>query len=365
MIQPILLQLTRFLPGKLSFLYMIRKKKISINDIARKFNTSKSTVSFILNGKAKEKRISEELTKNVLEHIDAIGFRRDSVALSLATGKTKTIGLIVENIGDPFFASVASLIEEKAYENKYKISYSSTNGNTAKAISLINMFNDRRVDGYIICPPEHVNKQVKALIEEGTPTILFDRFIPELQADYIGIDNMEITYKAVKHLYESGYRNIALVTLDSSQTQMQARLEGYRKYIFKKGLKEYLLKIPFNLSEQQAITRITSFLKRNKKIDAILFATNYLAVRGLQSIRKLSLSIPDQVGVVAFDDNSLFKLYSPSITAIAQPIEALSERLIDMLLERMQESTAGGRKKKVIVPAKLVIRDSTRKPVAH
>lgn len=344
---------------------MIKKKKISINDIARRFNTSKSTVSFILNGKAKEKRISEELTRNVLEHIDEIGFRRDSVALSLATGKTNTIGLIVENIGDPFFASVASLIEEKAYDNKYKISYSSTNGKTSKAISLINMFNDRKVDGYIICPPEHVDKQVKALIEEGTPIILFDRYIPDLQADYIGIDNLEITYKAVRHLYESGYRNIALVTLDSMQTQMQARLEGYRKFIQKKQLKEYLLKIPFNLTEQQSINRISSFLKGNIKIDAILFATNYLAVRGLQSIRKLSLKIPDQVGVVAFDDNSLFKLYSPSITAISQPIEELSEKLIDMLLERMKESPTRGRRKKVIVPAKLVIRDSTRKTTAN
>lgn len=344
---------------------MVRKKKISINDIARRFNTSKSTVSFILNGKAKEKRISEELTRNVLEHIDEIGYRRDSVALSLATGKTNTIGLIVENIGDPFFASVASLIEEKAYHNKYKISYSSTNGNTSKAISLINMFNDRRVDGYIICPPEHVDKQVKALIEEGTPLILFDRFIPELQADYIGIDNLEITYKAVRHLYESGYRNIALVTLDSTQTQMHARLEGYRKYMLKKELKEYLLEIPFNLSEQQSINRITSFLKSHKKIDAILFATNYLAVRGLQSIRKLSLNIPDQMGVVAFDDNSLFKLYSPSITAIAQPIEELSEKLIDMLLERMKETSTRSRRKKVIVPAKLVIRDSTRRTAAN
>ncbi len=344
---------------------MLKKKKISINDIARKFNTSKSTVSFILNGKAKEKRISEELTRNVLNHIEEIGFRRDSVALSLATGKTNTIGLIVENIGDPFFASVASLIEEKAYENKYKISYSSTNGKTSKAISLINMFNDRKVDGYIICPPEHVDKQVKALIEEGTPTILFDRFIPELQADYIGIDNFEITFKAAKHLYESGYRNIALVTLDSAQTQMQARLEGYNKFIEKKNLQEYLLKIPFNLPEEQSISRITTFLKRNKSIDAVIFATNYLAVRGLQSIRILSINIPDQLGVIAFDDNSLFKLYSPSITAIAQPIEELSEKLIDMLLERMKESPTRGRRKKVIVPAKLVVRESTRKSTAN
>lgn len=338
---------------------MLKKKKISIQDIATRLNISKSTVSFIVNGKAKEMRISEELTNSVLKLVNEVGFKPNHLAQSLATGKTNSIGLIVENISDPFFARIASLIEERAYNSGYKIIYSSTNGETAKAISLLKMFEERQVDGYIISPPVGVEKEIQSIIDNGSPVILFDRYLPGICTDYVGIDNLDITYKACKHLYKRGFSKIAFVTLDSKQSQMQERLKGYQRLVDEYQLEFYLLEIPYNYKNRQSVRRISNFLKKHKEIEALCFATNYLGVNGLESIRNLNLSIPDDIAVVVFDDNELFRLHSPSITSIAQPMEEISVHLINILLEKLGLNRVKSERKIEIIPSKLIVRDSS------
>jgi LacI family transcriptional regulator len=338
---------------------MQKKKKVSLNDIARKLNISKSTVSFIVNGKAKEMRISEELTQTVMKLVDELGFRPNHLAQSLATGKTNSIGLIVENISDPFFANIASLIEERAYNSGYKIIYSSTNGDPEKAISLMNLFAERKVDGFIISPPAGVEKEVQILIDDGTPVILFDRYLPDISTDYVGIDNEEITRKACTYLYKQGYKNIAFVTLESEQSQMKERQKGYEAVLEKYKLDPFILKIPYNYDDRESIRKISGLLKKTPQIDAICFATNYLGVNGLEAIRNLKLAIPENLGIVVFDDNELFRLYTPSITAIAQPMEEISVHLIDILLQKLSAGKTKPALQNCIIPAKLIIRNST------
>src|ERR1700712_5634997 len=132
------------------------KKKLSINDIAAQLKISKTTVSFILNGRAKEKRISDELVQIVLKQVEKVGYKPSSLAKSLRTGKSKTIGLMVEDISNPFFAGIARLIEDRAYKNGYKILYCSVDSNVEKTRELISTFRDRHVDGYIIAAPEGI-----------------------------------------------------------------------------------------------------------------------------------------------------------------------------------------------------------------
>ncbi len=339
---------------------MLKKKKVSILDIAKKLNISKSTVSFIVNGKAKERRISEELTEKVLKVVEEMGYKPNHLAQSLATGKTNSIGLIVENISDSFFANIASLIEERAYNSGYEIIYSSTNDDVNKAKSLLKMFRERQVDGYIICPPIGVEEEIQALIDEGTPVVLFDRHLPNVSADYVGTDNKESTHKACDFLYDQGYRHIAFVTLDSEQSQMKERLEGYQQLVTAHGLERYLLEIPYHLRDTSAISTIQTFLKTQPEIEAICFATNYLAVRGLEAIQRQGLVIPKDIAVVAFDDIELFKLYSPGITSVAQPMEEISNSLINMLLSQLQSTQPTSKGNIVIIPSKLTIRKSSR-----
>jgi LacI family transcriptional regulator len=313
------------------------RKKISMDDIARDLNISKSTISFIINGKAKEMRISDTLANRVLEYVKEKNYNRNTLAQSLRTGKSNIIGLIVEDIADAFFSGVARLIEERAYKKGYKIIYCSTEDDAEKTTELINMFKSRHVDGYIITAPKGIDGEVALLLNEETPFVLFDRYLPDINADYVGIDNYRGARVAIEHLAEQGFKQIAFVTLDSEQTQMTERLNGYNTAIADASLPPYVLKIPFSLTPAQVVSHIKKFLKENNTIDAILFATNYLALQGFEAMNKLKLRIPDDVGVIGFDDHVFFKVFNPPVTAVAQPMKALSEKLISVLFKRMND----------------------------
>ena len=336
--------------------------RLSIKDIAQRCNTSITTVSFVLNGKADEKRISTELKEKILKTIEDTGYKQNLFARGMRTGKTNMIGLIVEDISNTFFSAVARIIEEDAYKRGYKIIYCSTDDNTEKAKELIKLFIERNLDGYIITPPKGLEDHIQSLVSSKIPVVLFDRYFPALETDYVVVDNFNASKKAVQHLFNSGFENIALVTTSSDQTQMQERLNGYEKTILENGKKPRILKIPFNHSAEQNIKAISAYIKKNKEIDAIFFSTNYLAFKGLEAISELKLAIPDDLAVVAFDDQDFFRIYNPSITAVAQPVKAISLKLIDILLQKM-----GSFEKpveKVVLSTNLIIRNSSVKKKA-
>jgi len=335
------------------------KKKLSIVDIASALKISPTTVSFILNGKAKEKRISDVLVKRVQDYVEKVGYKPNSLARSLRTGKSNIIGLMVENIANPFFASIARLIEAEAYKNGYKIIYSSTDNDPERTKDLIRLYRERHVDGYIITPPQGIEDEVLALLKSGYPVVLFDRPLPEVKTDTVVIDNEKSMYEATVHLVKQGYRNIGIVTLDSTQVQMQARLAGYKKAIRDEGLTAHIKKLHYTLDRDILVTQIKQFLQKDDSLDAVLFATNYLGVNGLKAIRELKLSIPQQLAVIAFDDHDLFELNTPSITTIAQPTTEIAENTISLLLNRLNKNTETEAAQQLVLPANLIIRESS------
>lgn len=335
------------------------KKKSSITDIANVLNISPTTVSFILNGKAREKRISAELVEKVEKYIAEVGYKPNSLARSLRTGKTNIIGLMVESISNPFFASIARRIEELAYKNGYKIIYSSTDNDTVRTKELIQMFRERHVDGYIISPPEGIEDDVNSLINAGIPVVFFDRYLADITVDAVTIDNFSSSYNAVKYLIGTGCKNIGFVTLDSLQTQMQDRLGGYEKAIEEAGLSLNVKEIGFNQNPENIVRHIITFLKRSVKLDAIYFATNYLGISGLKAIRTLGLNVPEELSVITFDDHELFELHKPSITAIFQPVDQISDQVINILLNKMKSGAKQKKEQNLVLPTEMVIRDST------
>jgi LacI family transcriptional regulator len=339
----------------------MRKKTLGISDIAKQLNVSITTVSFILNGKAKEKRISDKLANKVLKYVSKVDYTPNHLAKSLRTGRTNLIGLIVEDISNPFFANVARLIEENAYEKGFRIIYCSSDNDTDKTRELIKVFRDRQVDGYIITPSAGTEKDIQSLLAARSTVVLFDRHFPQLPTNYVVVDNAGSTYNAICHLIQQGYKNIAFITLKSDQTQMIDRLQGYKKAMKEFGLKPYIKKIPFHPASRNYIPNITSFLNEEASVDAVFFATNYLGISGLEAIKNIGKKIPSQIGVVAFDDHDLFRLYTPSITAVAQPIEEMSEQLINILLTSLDNNEENDEAKKITLPARLVVRDSSKR----
>jgi len=334
------------------------KKKISISDIAKQLNVAKSTVSFILNGKAKEKRISDALTDKILKYVEEKGYKPSELARSLSTGKTKIICLMVEKISDYFFSHVAFHLEELAYKNGYKIIYCSTENNILKTKGLINTMRDRYVDGYVITPTIGIETEIKELMDSNIPVVLFDRYLPTLQTDYVVLNNYKSTFDAVCFLAEKS-KNIAFITLESGQTQMEDRLSGYKDAIEQAKLNSLVLKTAFKNKAEKTLIEIVEFLKDNENIDAIIFATNYLAISGIQAINQLKLKFPEDISVIAFDDHDLFRTYKPTITAIVQPLDEMAKQLFNTLLDKLNNKVPLSNLKQIVVSSELKLREST------
>lgn len=334
-------------------------KKLSIADIARELNISKTTVSFILNKRAEEKRISAQLVERVEKFVKEVGYKPNPIAKSLRTGKTNIIGLMVENIADPFFAAVARHIENKAYQNGYKIIYCSTDNNTEKTKELLDMFRERNVDGCIIAPPVGVEAEITSLLASGMPVVFFDRHLEGIETDQVEVNNYDSILEATVRLIKEGYKDIGFITFSSTQTQMQGRLEGYRAAVQGAGLKPCILEIKFDQDENQIIQPIVQFLKTHPQMDAVLFSAVQAGTNGLKAFQQLGIRVPEDLAVIAFDDCDLFELYDPSITAIYQPIDKIAEATIDLLLKRLKKKATPGEFKKVLINTGFTLRNSS------
>ncbi|KGE15295.1 LacI family DNA-binding transcriptional regulator [Sphingobacterium deserti] len=329
------------------------KKRVLISDIAKALGISVTTVSFILNDKAKEKRISDALTKRVLDYVNKVGYKPNQLAKSLRTGQTKILGLLVEDIANPFFSNVAKHIERRAYETGYHIIYCSMDNDEHKAKELIQLFMDRQVDGFIITPSEGLEDTIANIKQNNIPLVLFDRFVPSVETNYVVSDNRRGSYDATKHLLEGGNKRIGLISLYSNQTQMRDRLDGYMEAMDEFRVQSFIKKLNLDTSEGESQEQIREFVVDNK-LDAVLFATNYLAVDGLKALKEHKTTLPK---MVAFDEHTLFKLHDPSITVVSQDIEQLTRELIHTLIAEITGKLKEVRQ--LTIPCQLIIRESS------
>lgn len=331
------------------------KKKLSIQDLARELGVSTTTVSFVLNGKAKEKRLSAALTKRVLDYAEKVGYRPNELAKSLRTGKTKIIGLVIEDISNPFFANIARYIEAKAYSRGYRIIYCSTENDAQRTAEFIQLFRDRYVDGYLITPPVNIADTLASLVQEGLPVVQFDRFIPEVETDSVVVDNRKGAYEATEHLIEQGFRRIGFVNLDSQQTQMRDRERGYVEAMEDHDLQPFILPMQVQKQDQANLQEFYKFYQ-DAELDAVFFAANHLAIIGLRAFKQFNEALP---GLISYDDHTHFRLSSPTITVVSQPIAQIAEEVIQILINRLEGKIK--RLQKVVLPTQLVVRESSLK----
>ncbi|MGX5819600.1 LacI family DNA-binding transcriptional regulator [Chitinophaga lutea] len=337
-------------------------KGISIKDIAKQAGVSPTTVSFVLNGKAREKRISEQVSKKILKLAAKLKYKPNQLARGLRTGKTKTIGLIVEDIANHFWANVAKIVEEEADKYGYKVLYGSTEDNLTKARGLLEVLEYRQVDGYIITPTPNLDKEIEGLKTARKPMVLMDRYLPQIPTNYVMVNNFQGAYDAAEYLLELGYNKIAYITTTSEQIQMKERFNGFSAAMkaHKAALPRKLVKkIPFTASNEEAVNQISSFIENNPDLEAIFFSTNYLGIYGIESLKSLGKKIGEDVAMVSFDDHDLFRLHTPGITCVSQPIHEIARNLIQVLMDELNQDSQQIRQ--VVLPAELVKRESCGK----
>ncbi|HKZ66934.1 MAG TPA: LacI family DNA-binding transcriptional regulator [Chitinophagaceae bacterium] len=315
-------------------------KRISLKDVAREAGISTSTVSFILNGRAGEMRISKDLEKRVQVIAAKLGYVPNQVAVSLRTGQSKMIGLIVESISGHFFGLLAKIIEDEAEKAGYKLLYSSTENRAQRGIEILKMFSQQQVDGYLITPAKGMEKEITNIAKNNKPLVLIDSYFPSDSISHVLVDNYKGMMMGMGHLFDKGYKNIGFVTVDLPLVQIEERKMAFTNALKSRKVKkitDQVLEIPYNSPGEEIVKRVKNFIHARPGMDAIFFATNYLGIHGLECIQQLGLQMPADIAMICFDDHDLFRLFPKGITAIQQPIDEIAKKAIGLLIKQLEK----------------------------
>ncbi len=312
-------------------------KKASLKDIANKVGVSTALVSYVLNGLEKEKRVGPEIVKKIHEAARELKYKPNQIARSLRVGSTSTIGLVVADISNPFFAQLARIIEDEAGKYNYTVIFGSSDENFSKSATLIDSLLHRQVDGFIIAPAEGGSEHIRSLLQMKIPVVLIDRYLPGISANHVVLDNYQATYSAVNCLISKGYRNINLIAYRSCLIHMQERIRGYKEAMKANGMKKAngVKEVSHNHMKKEMESLMTELLT-NGKTDALLFATNALSISGLYAIQQKGVKVPEELGVIGFDGHEVFDFFHPQLTYILQPLEAMGKEAVRILTEQIK-----------------------------
>jgi LacI family transcriptional regulator len=316
--------------------------RVSIKDIAQKVGVSNATVSLVLNGKEKKGRIRPEVAEKIREVAKELNYEPNNLARSLRMGKSQTIGVIVADISNNFFANLAFYIQEFAEEYGYAVIITNTNESGEKMEKMINVLKSRQVDGFIIVPTEDGENCISDLKNSNIPVVLLDRFFPNLSISHVIVNNYHASYNATNLLINLGCKNIALIMYENQLPHMLERKRGYEEALKKVKLfnPELIKKIKYSQITQDINNTIDQLLKENKKVDGVFFATNSISMIGIRRIRELKINIPKDIKVVSFDKNEAFEFTDIPIPYVQQPIKDLGKKSVEVLMELINHNTS-------------------------
>ena len=314
-------------------------KKVSLKDIATAAGVSTALVSYVLTNKEKEARIGEKMAEKIREIARKLNYQPNHIARSLKSGRSFTIGLIVADISNPFFANIARTIEDEAKRNNYTVIFGSSDENVDKSGDLINVLLNRQVDGLIITPTEGSELQIEQLKAQKVPFVLIDRYFPEITASHIAVNNYEAAHHAVAHLIKKGRKRIGMVAYKTSLHHISERKRGYQEALRDHhitGGNSLLKTARYSHLKEDIKLAIDQLRNGRNRADAIFFATNSLAIEGLKYINDLGIRIPEELAVIAFDEGEAFDLFYSPVTFVRQPILEMGKAAVRVLLEQMK-----------------------------
>jgi LacI family transcriptional regulator len=334
---------------------------ITIVDIAKKSNVSIATVSRVINNKSEG--VSEKTRKRILNVIDECGYKPNAMARGLVTKKTKTIGLIIPDITNPFFPEIARGAEDGASTRGYNVFLCNSDDNLEKENEYISALKEKCVDGIILTTSANSNQEhFMTLMNSGIPISIIDEGLDAVDADIPGIflDNYEGGYLAAKHLIDLGHKRIACITGPLNLKNDRDRLEGY-----KEALKDSKINID-NSIIMQGNYKIAGGIENAKKLLSkditAIFACNDLMAYGVYQVLKSNgYKIPDDISVVGFDDIQLSALLDPALTTIRQPAYEMGLESAKMIIKLIEGKNI--RKKVINFKPDLIVRKSTGKIV--
>jgi len=336
-------------------------KKVSLQDIAKCLDVSTALVSFVLNDRGNEKGINKDTQQRVLDKAKELNYKPNHIARGLRLGRSETIGLIVADISNKFYAKIAKRIEEVASENNYNLIICSSDENPEKEMRLIKMLHERQVDGLIISSTQKDPAIFLQLKKEQFPFVLIDRQFNKLKANYVGVENYNGAYEATELLIRSGYDRIAFFNIfPGFLSSVKERETGYKDALKDNGIRvksQFIKVIDFEYTKKQVREEIQLLTQSPLNINALLTVNNSIAVAALECMKDLNINVPDDLALVSFDEIELFSFCSPSVTSIAQPVSDIGEEAVNILLNTINAKQYGNFIQKKL-PVKVIVRES-------
>ncbi|MDT7673684.1 MAG: LacI family transcriptional regulator [Pseudonocardiales bacterium] len=335
-------------------------------DVARLAGVSVATVSHVLNG---TRAVRPNTRDQVLEAVRSANYTPNTVARSLATARTTTIGLALSAISNPYFGDLLRSIENTASAAGYTVLLADPRDEPDYELTVVQRLQQRRVDGLVLAPSGEPTAALDYLAETRLPTVLVDRLI-DAGLDQVGSENIRPVAELVQHFAERGHRRIGLIAGHRGLATTVERRDGYLLGLRRSGLAaDQELIVDGNSETEAARLAVHRLLRLTRPPTAIIAGNNTMTIGALSALREASVPVPGGMALAGFDDFPWADLFQPGLTAIAQPFVEMGRRAVELLLARMADPAAP--QVTVRLPPAFVHRDSCgcpdrvrRRPIA-
>jgi len=329
----------------------------TIRDVAARSGVSPMTVSRVVNGSG---RVRPETRQRVKEAITALGYVPNNLARNLTRQKTGALALIVPDFADPFFTLILRGAEHVARRAGYRVILCNTDGDLEREDAYLEDMVAHRVEGLLIAPVGNQSRRnLRRLGPYPPPFVLVDRSIPGIESDLVQGDSVGGARVLVDHLLGLGHRRIAHITESQEVSTARDRLRGYTEALAAADIPvdSDFVKIAPAANARGGYEAAQRLLDCNPRPSAIFAVNNLTAVGAVTAIRERGLAIPRDMAVVCFDDIELAALLCPFLTVMAQPAQTFGTLAVQLLLDRIA-GRAGDRRRRVVLPADLIVRES-------
>jgi DNA-binding LacI/PurR family transcriptional regulator len=334
-------------------------RPVSIKDVAREAQVSHPTVSRALRYSP---LVSPKTAERIRQTAVQMGYRPNAVARGLVTKKTKTIGVVVTTVADPFIGEVVSGIEETANDHSYSVFLANSNADPAREIRIVNSFQERQVDGILVASSRVGALYIPLLSQLMVPIVLINNQHPGEFVHSVVIDNITASLQAVQHLIQLGHQRIAYLGDQFGLQSDTERFSGYRQALASADypfLPE--LVVHGDATPQGAIQPMDRLLGLSTPPTAVYCYNDMSAIGALKGIRMHGLRVPDDISLVGFDDLSFASYVDPPLTTVRQPKRPMGRQAMEILIKLLSNAQA---ETNIKVQGELIVRESTAPPKA-
>lgn len=328
----------------------------TIGDVAKRAGVSAMTVSRVINNSG---YISQETRERVELAIAELGYVPNALARSLRFKQTKTIALVLTDITNPFFTTVARGVEDTASEQGFSVMFCNTDESQDEEAEYLNVLVQKQVDGVLLVPAVSSSESVTFLRERGVPFVVLDRRIPEVPVDTVRCDSELGAYQLTQHLLDLGHRRIAVLSGPAAVTTAADRVKGYCGALEAAGGTPLVVYGTF--TQEGGYRMAQQVLSAAPRPTALFAANNFIAIGALRALREAGLRVPEDVSVVAFDDLPAAIVINPFFTVASQPAYEMGQRATALLLDRLNGKETF-QAQEIILPTQLIVRESSAPP---